>query len=62
MSIRDVTELVGGQLQFGPMPPLDGNLETIGGQHDTSKIANGFTECAELAGVQHYPPSWVGAN
>ena len=30
MSIRDVTELVGGQLQFGPMPPLDGNLETIG--------------------------------
>ncbi len=30
MSIRDVTELVGGRLQFGPMPPLDGNRETIG--------------------------------
>ncbi len=30
MSIRDVTELVGGRLQFGPMPPLDGKLETIG--------------------------------
>ena len=30
MSIRGVTELVGGRLQFGPMPPLDGNLETIG--------------------------------
>ena len=30
MSIRDVTELVGGRLQFGPMPPLDGILETIG--------------------------------
>lgn len=29
-SIRDVTELVGGRLQFGPMPPVDGNLETIG--------------------------------
>lgn len=29
MSIRDVRELVGGRLQFGPMPPLDGNLETI---------------------------------
>jgi hypothetical protein len=53
MSIRDVTEFVGGQLQFGRMRPLDGNLETIGQQHDTTEIANGFTECAELAGVQH---------
>jgi hypothetical protein len=30
MSIRDVRELVGGQLQFGPLPPLDGQRETIG--------------------------------
>ena len=29
LSIRSIAELVGGQLRFGPLPPLDGQSETV---------------------------------
>lgn len=39
MCIRDLRELLGGRLHFGPMPPLDGPLQAIGKVLPTSRTA-----------------------